>query len=88
MVVLECKSKPDQDSSPILFFYTNPKEDDEIVQSLYSFAKLTAKPPLLVLFDIPDQKRYVSEATDVNEKAVREIVEGYREQSILGEQLR
>ena len=85
-VALECKAKPDPDYN-ILFFYTDPKEEEDIIQSLRSFARLPAKTPLLAVLDIPRGKQYVSDADKIIEATVREMVKGFREQSLEGQHL-
>lgn len=86
-VALECNEKYDADP-PILFFYTNPKEEDDIVQSLCLFARLPAKIPLLALLDVPRQMKYVSDADVIDKGAVQEMVKGFREQSLEGRPLK
>ena len=83
-VALECNAKSDADSR-ILFFYTNPNEEEEIIKSLCSFAKLPAKPPLLALLDVPREMKYVSDADVIDKGVVQEMVKGFREQSLEGQ---
>jgi nucleoredoxin len=77
------KEKTNEDPT-ILFFYTNPKEEEHIAQSLRSFARIPDKIPVLVVLDIPQQKQYLSSADVIDEKAVREMVEGYKADSLEG----
>ena len=61
----------------LLFFYAGSEDDDDdIVASLRTFAALPDKKPLLVILDIPNQMKYVSD-DEVSEKSVRNMVEGY-----------
>lgn len=86
-VALEWKQNSEPDST-ILFFYTNPKEEGDIIQSLCSFAKIPVKTPLLALLDVPRQMQYVSAADVVEQSAVQEMVKGFREQSLEGQPLK
>ena len=72
------------------FFYTGTGDgsDDDIVQSLRQFASLPTRNPLLTIIDIPDQKTYTSEETEVDENVVRAFLEGYFNKTIEGKALR
>ena len=88
VVALECKKETP--GSDLLFFYTG-SEDEELVKSLRTFAKIPNKTPqadVLALVDIPNQKKYVSDAKEIDEKAVRDMVKGYNEGSLQGEPLK
>ncbi len=71
-----------------LIFYNAGNDEDELSQSLRSFAALSDRNPLLAIVDIPNQEVFQSEATDVDEAAVREFIEGYLKRTITGKPLK
>lgn len=70
-----------KDSESVLFFYSNPNEDD-IADGLVSFLKLPTSKPLLVLVNIPEQCKYICDAQELNEDAVKEFFTGYQEDTL------
>lgn len=64
------------DLNLLFFFAGSEDEDDDTVKSLRTFAALPKKTPLLVIVDIPNQMKYVSD-DEVSETSVRNMVEGY-----------
>lgn len=84
IVALEYKKEPD----PELHFYYAVSEDDfKCITSLRVFAKLPNKTPLLAIVDIPKQVTYVSEAAEIDENAVRDMINGYKGGSLSGQPL-
>ena len=83
VVALESKKGPDPD----LHFYYAVSDEFECIPSLRVFAKLPNKTPLLAIVDIPKQVTYVSEAAEINESAVRDMVNAYRNGLLTGQQL-
>ena len=49
-------------------------QGDEIAESLRSFGKLGDKSPMLVVLDIPSEKKYVHPSNDLTKEAVEEVV--------------
>ena len=72
---------------PQLLFFCAGEDDDDIGTSLRQFAQFPKTNPLLAIVDIPSQKSYNTEVTEVTDKTVREFVEGFLDGTLSGKPL-
>ncbi len=57
-------------------------QSDEIADSIASFAQLDDKRPLLVLLDIPEQKKYVHPAETITEETIKQLAADFKSGSV------
>lgn len=83
------KFKHDNPDFDLLFFYANAKEgQDSVAASLIQFADLPKKTPLLVIIDIPNRKKYVSETVSITEDTVHDMIKVFKSGALEGSALK
>lgn len=87
MEIVAKKFKHDNPDSDLLFFYAG-EDPDSVAASLITFADLPKRMPLLAIIDIPNQKKYVSEAESITEDTVRDMVQVYNSGELKGTSLK
>lgn len=83
--------KAKDEEQELYFFYASDKSDeDDLVQSLRSFANLPKDNPLLALFNIPDQCLYLGDLAQEQDrkKYVTDFLQQYHEGKLKKKPLR